>query len=98
MEALHPEDQSLWRMTKRVMRVTTPTPPLVTPGGIALSDSEKAEALADSLEAQFQPVADTSDPAVIETVEVALRAYSYELASEPMSAGHDGQQTGRGRP
>jgi hypothetical protein len=51
LEALHPEDQSLWRMTKRVMRVTTPTPPLVTPGGIALSDSEKAEALADSLEA-----------------------------------------------
>jgi hypothetical protein len=76
LAALHPEDQSLWRMTKRVMRVTTPTPPLVTPGGIALSDSEKAEALADSLEAQFQPVADPSDPAVIETVDVALRASS----------------------
>ena len=27
--------------------------PLVTPGEIALSDSEKAEALADNLEAQF---------------------------------------------
>jgi hypothetical protein len=27
LEALHPEDQSLWGMTKRVMRVTTPTPP-----------------------------------------------------------------------
>jgi hypothetical protein len=36
LEALHPEGQSLWRMTKRVMRVTTPTPPLVTRGGIAL--------------------------------------------------------------
>jgi len=34
--------------------------PLVTPGGIALSDSEKAEALADTLETQFQPVADPS--------------------------------------
>jgi hypothetical protein len=82
LEALRPEDQSLWRMTKRVMRVITPTPPLVTPGGIALSDSEKAEALTDSLEAQFQPVADPSDPAVIETVDVALRAYSYEPAGE----------------
>jgi hypothetical protein len=51
LEALHPEDQSLWRMTKRVIKVTTPTPPLVTPGGIAFSDSEKSEALADSLEA-----------------------------------------------
>jgi hypothetical protein len=71
-------------MTKRVMRVTTPTPPLVTPGGIALSDSEKAEAIADSLETQFQPVADPSDPAVIETVNVALQTYSHEPASEPM--------------
>ena len=38
-------------MTKRVMRVTTPTPPLDTLGGSAVSDSEIAEALADSLEA-----------------------------------------------
>ena len=49
--------------------------PLVTPGGIALSDSEKAEALADNLEAKFQPVTDPSVPAVIETVDVALRSY-----------------------
>jgi len=46
--------------------------PLVTPGGIARSDSEKAEALADNLESQFQPVTDPSVPAVIETVGVAL--------------------------
>jgi hypothetical protein len=57
---------------------------VITPGGIALSDSGKAEVLADSLEAQLRPVADPSDPAVIETVDVALRAYSYEPASEPM--------------
>jgi hypothetical protein len=66
------------------MRVTTQTPPLFIPGGLALSDSEKAEALEDSLEAQFPPVADPSDSAVIETVDVALRAYSYEPASERM--------------
>ena len=71
-------------MTKRVMRVTIPTSYLVTPGGIALSDSEKAEALADSLEAQFQPVTDPSDPAVIEEVDVPFRAYSYENASKAM--------------
>jgi hypothetical protein len=70
LEALHPEDQPLWRMTKRVMRVTTPTPPLVTPWGLTLSDTEKAEALAGSVEAEFQPVTDPSDPAVIETVDV----------------------------
>jgi hypothetical protein len=71
-------------MTKRVMRVPTPSPTLVTPrrGGIALSDSEKTEALADNLETQFQPVTDLSVPAVIEMVYVALRSYFMTPASE----------------
>ena len=49
--------------------------PLVTTGGIALSDSEKSEAILDNVEAQFQPVTDHSVLEVIETVEVALRSY-----------------------
>jgi hypothetical protein len=53
LESLGSENQSLWKMTKWVMQVPTPSPPLPVPGGLALSDSEKAEALADSLEAQF---------------------------------------------
>ena len=57
--------------------------PLVTSGRIALSDSEKAEALAGNLEAQFQPVTDPSIPAVIEKVDVALRSYLMTPASEP---------------
>ena len=68
LETLHREDQSLWRMTKRVMRVPTPSPP-GHPGGIALSDSEKAEALADNLETQFQTVTDPSVQPVIEMVD-----------------------------
>jgi hypothetical protein len=83
LESVDPEDQSLWKMTKRVMRVPTPSPPLVTQGGLALSDSEKPEALADSLEAQLQPVNDPSNPAVIEKVGEALQAFSYAPASEP---------------
>jgi hypothetical protein len=63
LESLDPEGQSLWKLTKRVMRVPTSSPPLVTEGGLALSDSQKAEALADSIEAQFQPVNDPADPA-----------------------------------
>ena len=82
--SLGPEDQSFRRMNKRVMRVPTPYPPLVTPGGIALSDSEKAEAFADNLEAHFQPVTDPSVPAVIETVDVALRSYFLCSAKEPI--------------
>jgi len=82
LETLDPEDQSLWRITKRMMRVPTPSPPLVTPGGIALSDSEKAEALADNLEAQFQPVTDSSVPEVSETVDVALGSSFLSPAGE----------------
>jgi len=67
------------------MRVPTPPSPLVTPGGggIALSDSEKAEALADSLKTHFQPLTDPSVPAVIEMVDVALRSYFLTPAGEP---------------
>jgi len=67
------------------MRVPTPPPPphLVTPGGIAVSDSEKAETFADSLETQSQPVIDPSVPAVIEMVDVALRSYFLTPAREP---------------
>ena len=62
--------------------ISTPPPP-VTPGGITLSDSEKAEAFAVSLETQFQPVTDPSVLAVIEMVYVALRSYILAPASEP---------------
>jgi hypothetical protein len=44
---------------------------------------EKAEALADRLETQFQLVTDPSVPAVIEMVNVALRSYLLTHASEP---------------
>jgi hypothetical protein len=64
--------------------------PLVTPGGIALLDSEKAEAPADNLEAQFQPVNDPSAPAVIEMVNMALRFYFLTPASEPNLTNPDG--------
>ena len=57
--------------------------PLGHPGGLAVSDSEKAEALVDSLEAQFRPVTVPSVPAVIEMVDVALESYLQTPASEP---------------
>ena len=57
--------------------------PFVITGGIAHSDSEKAEALVGNLETQFQPVTDPSVPAVIETVDVELRSYFLSPAIEP---------------
>jgi hypothetical protein len=43
LESLDSADQSLWKLTKRVIRFPTPSPPLLVRGGLALSDSEKAE-------------------------------------------------------
>ena len=43
-------------MTLGVMQILDPNLPLQVPGGLAYSDSEKAGALADNLESQFQPV------------------------------------------
>jgi hypothetical protein len=70
-------------MTKWVMRVPTPSAPWSTQGEWALSDAEKSEALADNLEAQFQPLTDPSVPAVIETVDVGLRSYFMAPAGQP---------------
>jgi hypothetical protein len=76
LESLDSEGQSIWKMTKRVMRVPTPSPPLQLSGRLGFSDSEKAEALVESLEAQMQPANDQSNPAVIEMVSEAMHANS----------------------
>jgi len=60
LESLYSGDQSLWKLTKRVMRIITPSLRLQVPGGLALSDPEKAEALAHSLGAQFLLMNDPS--------------------------------------
>jgi len=83
LESIDPEEQSLWRTTRRVMRVPTPSPSLVTPGWIPVSDSEKSEAVADSLGTHFHPVTDPSVPTFIEIVDVALRSYFQIPASDP---------------
>jgi hypothetical protein len=67
------------------------------PGGLALSDYEKAEDLADIPEAQFQPVNDPSNPAVIEVVNKAMRDYEYGPAKEPkLTSPSEVQQAIRG--
>ena len=82
LESFDREGQLLWNMTRGVMRIPTSSRLLVTPGGLALSDFEKAETLADRSEALFQPVNDPSVPAVIEVVNEAMRTYSLAPASE----------------
>jgi hypothetical protein len=55
---------------------------LVTPGGIAHSDSEKAEAFADNLDTQLHLVADPSVPEFTEMFNVARKSYLMTRASE----------------
>jgi hypothetical protein len=56
---------------------------LLVPGGQALSNSEKAEALDDNLEAQFQSVNNPSSPAANEVVDEVMHTYKYIPASVP---------------
>ena len=63
------------------------------PEGTALSGSEKAEALADSLKAQFRPVTASSFPAVIEMINVQLESYFKTPASETILTDPDEVQT-----
>jgi len=57
--------------------------PLRSPRGESLSQTQKTEAFADSLETQFQPVTDPSFPAVIEMVDVALTPASEPKLTNP---------------
>ena len=85
IESLNPKDQSLWKMTNRVMWIPYHNPPLQFPGGLANSDSEKSEALADKLESQFQPV--PIIPMQMDHVErdrEAMDSFALTLASEPL--------------
>lgn len=64
-------------MTKRVMQVLILLHLLQVPGGLAVSNFEKVEILADSLKARFQPVDDASGTVVNEIVNEAVCTYEY---------------------
>jgi hypothetical protein len=55
------------------------------PRRLAVSESDKAEAVADSHEcfSQFHTVIDPSEPAIIEMLKEAMRAYGYSPSSKP---------------
>ena len=56
---------------------------LVTAEEIAFLYSGKAEGIVDNLEARFLPVTEPWVPAVIETIDVALRSYLLSPTIEP---------------
>nr|CAD7444839.1 unnamed protein product [Timema bartmani] len=83
IESLCVQDRSLWRMTRNLMRVPAPRPPIVGRNGVANSDQEKADALAEHLEAQFVPTDDPSDPVHIGHVAQVIAAVSYRPLDKP---------------
>jgi hypothetical protein len=71
------------KLRKRVMRVPVPSPLLLVNGGLALSDSEKADSLSDSREAQYERVNETLSSVFIEAVGDSMIGNEYVPASEP---------------
>jgi len=68
LESLNLEDQSMWRMTRQVMRFPTPSPTLVTQVGLFSQTPRKP----NSLEIQFQLVNNQLEPAIIEIADEVM--------------------------
>jgi hypothetical protein len=62
-------------MNRSLIRIPVTSLPVVTTGGLALSDSKKGEALTDIPKVPFLPVKELSEPAVIEVVDRTMKAY-----------------------
>ncbi|KAB0804621.1 hypothetical protein PPYR_01591 [Photinus pyralis] len=73
VESLNPDDGSLWTMSRYLRKKRPRLPPLHGPFGVAYTDADKAEALADSLEAQCSPVYEHLDEAHIQRVHSHVR-------------------------
>jgi len=82
LESLDPEDQSLWRITKRVIRVPSPSP-LGYRGEPLTWTLRKPNPFPKKSETHFQPVTDPSVAAFIELVDVTLRSYFHTPTSVP---------------
>ncbi|GFS64044.1 hypothetical protein TNCV_3944421 [Trichonephila clavipes] len=71
---LNAEDNSLWELQKRSERKPPPISALNGPTGIALSDTNKTEVIAQSLESQFQ-LNDIHNPHKDEVITSVVDAY-----------------------
>ena len=65
LEKLNTRDNSLWSMTKAMTRKTSSIPPLKDQDDIAISDEEKAEALAKNYEKVHKLTADYGDEEIV---------------------------------
>ncbi|CAG2055594.1 unnamed protein product [Timema podura] len=83
IKSLFVQDRSLWRMTRNLMRVPAPRPPIVDHNRVANFDQEKADALGEHLKAQFVPTDDPSDTVHIAYLAQVIVVVSYRPLDEP---------------
>ncbi|GFT32205.1 RNA-directed DNA polymerase from mobile element jockey [Trichonephila clavipes] len=86
LRALDPDDGSLWEMSKELRKKKSPVYALNGQGGIAHTDSDKAEVIACSLEKQFQEnnITHTSDYLINRVVEnYFLNENNFDAPSPP---------------
>ncbi|GFT46362.1 RNA-directed DNA polymerase from mobile element jockey [Trichonephila clavipes] len=74
LSTLNAEDNSLWGIAKAFRKKTSPISALNGPTGIALSDTNKTEVIAHSLESQFQ-LNDIHNPRKDEIITSVVDAY-----------------------
>jgi Reverse transcriptase (RNA-dependent DNA polymerase)/Endonuclease-reverse transcriptase len=72
---INPQDRSLWRLSGALTRKAHAIPPLTGVNGIAYTDSDKANVLADTLEQTFQPNDEPKCNAHINTVNDKVNSF-----------------------
>ena len=77
VESLNAKDNSIWQMTKSLLRVPSKFPPLHGLTGMKHSNQEKADTMADTLENTFTPNDNPSNLDKIDEVEEAVYNLRY---------------------
>lgn len=80
LRSLSAADTSIWKMTKAILNKPTsvPAPPLRSRTGLAHSDTEKSEALADAMASQLRPHDDVMDADHAENVISTVKDFLQE--------------------
>lgn len=81
LSSLNVSDKSLWQMTKCILQVPMKFPPLHGVNGMAYSNQDKANAMADTLERTFTPNDDPSN--IDKIIEVEEAVENLDLLSTP---------------
>nr|CAD7570349.1 unnamed protein product [Timema californicum] len=83
IESLCVQDRSMWCMTRNLMGIPVPMPPIVGRKGMANSNQEKADSLVKNIETQFVPTDDLSDLMHPTHVAQEIGVFSYKSLDEP---------------